>query len=79
MHKNTSFIHSCWKTLPARRPRPSLEKITNHDELLTTDSISWTQRVSDLYVWVASRKKEMYICYIFIFVDQYLFVFGVGV
>ncbi|CAF2784075.1 unnamed protein product [Rotaria sp. Silwood2] len=40
--------HHCWKTIPARHPQPSLEKNTNHDELLTTNSTSWTQRVWDL-------------------------------
>ncbi|CAF1595047.1 unnamed protein product, partial [Adineta steineri] len=38
----------CWKTIPARRSQTSLEKITNHNELLTTDSTSWVQRVWDL-------------------------------
>jgi len=62
IHKNTSFIHSCWKTLPARRPKPSLDKITKHDELLTINSTSWAQRVWNLYVGVVRRKKKQNIC-----------------
>jgi hypothetical protein len=55
LHNNTSFIHSCWKTLPARRPLYTLEKTTNHNDLLTTKSSSWIKRVWNLYV---DRKKK---------------------
>ncbi|CAM4771120.1 unnamed protein product [Rotaria magnacalcarata] len=39
--------HHCWKTIPARHPPPSLKKSTNHNELLTSNSAPWTQRVWD--------------------------------
>ncbi len=73
IHENTSFVHSCWKTIPARRPQTSLDKITNHDELLTTNSTSWAQRVWDLYVrFFKSGTKDIYVKICYLSINIYL-------
>ena len=69
-NENTFFIHSCWKTLPPRRPKASFDKTTNHNEILTDKSTSWAQRVRDLYVGFFPFGNRQIICiYINIYVD----------